>query len=71
MTHLLGSGSAAIAAIKSNCTFLGCDISEKSVKFSKERINHFLKHKIDPFQKMSLVGDDESMIKLLLNGKSK
>lgn len=67
----LGSGSAAIAAIKNGCKFIGCDISDKSVSFSKERINHFLKHKTDPFQKISLVGDDESMTKLFLNGKSK
>ena len=60
----LGSGSAAIAAIKNGCKFLGCDISDKSVAFSKERINHFLKHKEDPFQKLSLLGDDESMAKL-------
>jgi len=67
----LGSGSSAIAAIKSGCKFLGCDISDKSLSFSKQRINHFLKHKADPFQKLSLVGDDESMNKLFLNGKSK
>jgi site-specific DNA-methyltransferase (adenine-specific) len=67
----LGSGSAAIAAIKNGCKFLGCDISDKSVEFSKERIKHFQKHKIDPFQKVSLVGEDDSMTKLFTNGKSK
>ena len=30
----LGSGSSAIAAIKSECKFLGCDISDKSILVS-------------------------------------
>ncbi len=67
----LGSGSSAIAALKSNCKFLGCDISDKSIAFSKERVNQFLKTKIDIYQKKSLLGDDEAMTKLFLNGKSK
>jgi len=66
----LGSGSSAIAAIKSGCKFLGCDISDKSVSFSKQRINSFLANNTDPFQKISHIGDDESMVKLFLNGKS-
>lgn len=67
----LGSGSAAIAAIKSNCKFIGCDISTKSLNFSKERIENYLKDNIDIHQKGSLVSDDEAMIKLLSNGKPK
>lgn len=67
----LGSGSAAIAAIKSNCKFLGCDISDKSMSFSKDRIETYLKEKVDKYQKQSLITDDEFMIKLLANGKSK
>lgn len=63
----LGSGSSAIASIKYGCNFIGCDISDKSVSFSKERILHFNKHHIDPFQKESLVGDDESLAKLFRN----
>ncbi len=66
----LGSGSAAIAAIKENCKFIGCDISDKALIFSKERIEQFLKAKIDIYQKASLLGDDEAMTKLFLNGKS-
>ncbi|HAL81622.1 MAG TPA: site-specific DNA-methyltransferase [Mucilaginibacter sp.] len=42
----LGSGSSAIAAIKANCKFLGCDISEKAMSFSKERIEQFFNNKI-------------------------
>ena len=37
----LGSGSSAIAAIKSDCKFLGCDISDKSISVSKERVKQF------------------------------
>ncbi|MEO8148745.1 MAG: site-specific DNA-methyltransferase [Bacteroidia bacterium] len=39
----LGSGSSAITAIKSDCKFLGCDISDKSISVSKERIQPLLK----------------------------
>ena len=66
----LGSGSSAIAAINANCKFLGCDISEKSLSFSKERIEQFLKTNTDKYQKSSLLGDDEAMTKLFMNGKS-
>jgi site-specific DNA-methyltransferase (adenine-specific) len=63
----LGSGSSAIAAIKSNCKFIGCDISDKAISFSKERVEQFLKTKIDIYQKISHLGDDEAMAKLFLN----
>ena len=65
----LGSGSAAIAALKQKCKFLGCDISSKSVSLSKDRITQFLKTSIDPYQKASLLADDGAMTKLFLNGK--
>lgn len=67
----VGSGSSAIAAIKSNCKFIGCDTSEKAISVSKERVKEFLKTKTDLYQKTSLLGDDEAMTKLFLNGKSK
>ena len=67
----VGSGSSAIAAIKSNCKFIGCDTAEKAISVSKERIKEFLKTKSDLYQKSSLLGDDEAMRKLFLNGKSK
>ena len=38
----LGSASSAIAAIKNKCRFYGCDVSEKSMEISKERIMEFL-----------------------------
>ncbi|MBN9349971.1 MAG: site-specific DNA-methyltransferase [Chitinophagaceae bacterium] len=67
----LGSGSAAIAAIKSSCKFLGCDIADNALTFSKERVKQFLETKTDMYQKSSLLGDDEAMTKLFLNGKFK
>jgi len=66
----LGSGSAAIAAIKSNCKFIGCDISDKSMEYSKDRIEHFIKHKEDKYQKVSLLSNDEALTKLFANGKT-
>jgi site-specific DNA-methyltransferase (adenine-specific) len=62
----IGSGSSAIAAIKANCTFIGCDISEKAISLSKERVEKFLKTKIDIGQNSSLLSDDEAMTKLFL-----
>ena len=67
----LGSGSSAIAAIKSDCRFIGCDISDKALTYSKERIEQFLKTQKDIYQKASLIGDDIAMTKLLSNGKPK
>lgn len=67
----LGSGSAAIAAIKNGCKFLGCDIADKALIFSEERVKQFLKTKTDMYQKSSLLSDDEAMAKLFLNGKPK
>lgn len=65
----LGSGSSAIAAIKFNCKFLGCDSALKSIDISKERIEHYLQNNSDILQNRSLIGDDDLLIKLLYNGK--
>lgn len=37
-----GSSSSAIAAIKNSCKFIGCDISDKSIEISQERIKTYL-----------------------------
>lgn len=66
----LGSGSAAIASIKKGCRFIGCDISETSVKISADRVKTFLLTQEDPIQKNSMLGDDKSLTKLFLNGQS-
>lgn len=67
----LGSGSSAIAAIRCGCKFLGCDISDKSLSVSKDRVSQFLISKIDLYQKSSALADDEAITKLFINGKSK
>lgn len=55
----VGSGSSAIAAIKNNCNFIGCDISTKSIEVSIDRVNQFLKDGTDNLQKdkQSLIGE--------------
>lgn len=54
----LGSGSSAIAAIKNDCRFVGCDISDKSIESSTNRIAEFLKNSIDIFQKNSMAVEE-------------
>lgn len=49
----LGSASSAIAAIKNNCNFIGCDISDKSMEVSKRRISEYLDTGVDVLQKNS------------------
>lgn len=46
----VGSGSSAIAAMKNNCHFYGCDISDKAIETAATRIAHYVKHKHDPLQ---------------------
>lgn len=53
----LGSGSAAIAAIKNGCKFIGTDISDKAIEVSTERIKTFIDSEIDPLQKSSAAID--------------
>ena len=46
----LGSASSAIAAIKNDCNFLGCDISAQAMEISKERIKEYIETRKDPLQ---------------------
>jgi len=55
----LGSGSSAIASIKNNCKFIGCDISEKSMEISKNRIEQYLNNKTDILQAKTSAVDDK------------
>jgi len=66
----MGSGSSAIAAMKAGCRFVGCDISQKAMEYSKERLEGFLKTKKDIHQKESHLSNDEAITQLLLNGQS-
>jgi len=49
----MGSGSSAIASIKNNCNFIGCDISLKSIEVTSNRIENYLSHKVDMLQSNS------------------
>lgn len=49
----LGSASSAIASIKNNCNFIGCDISDDSLDISSKRIEKFLELNEDILQEKS------------------
>jgi len=55
----LGSASSAIAAIKNNCNFIGCDISDKSIELSRSRISEYLEKGVDILQTKSMAVDDK------------
>lgn len=55
----LGSGASAIAAIKNDCNFIGCDIADKSVEISSSRISTFVEYGIDNLQNKSAAVDDK------------
>ena len=57
----LGSGSAAIAAIKNKCNFIGCDVSDNSLDVSLERIREYLNTGSDICQKKSAAVDDDKI----------
>lgn len=51
----VGSGSAAIAALRQGATFIGCDVAEPSINMSRGRIDHFLRTGEDLYQRTSAV----------------
>ena len=55
----LGSASSAIAAIKNNCNYIGCDISDKSIEISSSRISEYLETGKDNIQTKSMAVDDK------------
>lgn len=63
----IGSGSSAIASIKRNCHFIGCDIATSSIAISSERIKYFLGTEKDIFQTQSAV-EDATMLRILQHG---
>lgn len=54
----LGSASSAIAAIKNNCNFIGCDISDKSLEVSSSRITEYISTGKDILQPKAAGVDD-------------
>lgn len=61
----LGSGSSAIASMKYNCKFIGCDIASASIEIVTERIKTFLETKKDNLQNKFMCEDDLTMKKIL------
>ena len=59
----LGSGSSAIAAIKNNCNFLGCDISSEAIELSSKRIQQ---HIVDKATEMDLFLKEKKILLLYL-----
>jgi len=55
----LGSGSSAIAAIKNNCHFIGCDISDRSIEVSTNRIKIYIEESKDILQPKSLAVEEK------------
>ena len=54
----LGSGSSAIAAIKNNCNFIGCDVSDRAVEISNSRIAEYIRTGADRLQGTSMAVED-------------
>lgn len=46
----VGSGSAAVAALRQGVSFIGCDISAKSIELCRDRINIYNIEKVDIYQ---------------------
>jgi site-specific DNA-methyltransferase (adenine-specific) len=57
----LGSGSSAIAAIKHDCNFIGCDISSESYAISSKRAKLFIDNKSDMLQKTSCIPAEQNI----------
>ena len=56
----VGSGSAVVAALKRGCSFVGCDVSETAVTFSRRRVATYLHSGRDPAQPASARIEGES-----------
>jgi len=53
-----GSGSAAIAALRQGCSFVGCDVAEAAVSLAQNRIATYLATGADPAQPSSAIAPD-------------
>jgi site-specific DNA-methyltransferase (adenine-specific) len=45
-----GTGSAAIAAMRAGCSFIGCDVAEKAVEITTDRCREFAMTGVDPLE---------------------
>lgn len=66
----LGSGSAAIAAMRYKCRFIGCDISDAALSAASSRIELFSQAGMDNLQAKSLLVEGESYKWLEKHGTS-
>jgi len=57
----VGSGSAAIAAIKRSCNFIGCDRSNRAVALATDRVQTYQTTQLDIMQKKSSLVSDEDV----------
>jgi len=55
----MGSASSAIAAIRNDCRFIGCDISSKAMDVASTRIATYLDSGKDIFQPKSMAGEEK------------
>lgn len=55
----VGSGSAAIAAIKRSCNFIGCDSSSRAVALATDRVQTYQKTQLDVMQNKSSLAAEE------------
>ena len=53
----VGSGSAAIAALKHGCSFVGADVSEKAIQITQRRVETYQARGHDPLQPESAIVD--------------
>jgi site-specific DNA-methyltransferase (adenine-specific) len=51
----MGSGSSAVASIMHGVSYFGCDISDKSIEATTDRLNALIKGEPDPLQKKSAI----------------
>jgi site-specific DNA-methyltransferase (adenine-specific) len=58
----VGSGSAAIAALRQGASFIGCDVAEASLTMARDRIAHFVETGQDRYQKASAVNPDQQKV---------
>jgi len=55
----LGSASSAIASIKNNCNFIGCDVSDNSLEVASKRIEEYLNNQKDILQPKSATVEEK------------
>lgn len=63
----MGSGSSAIAALKHNCIYYGCDTSSSSLQVTQERINEYLLTGQDILQLRGCIDQQDKQLQEIVN----